>query len=159
MKITEEELQGSINTTKRILKHKALAYQKECLSNSGKDKSKVQFLLKGYKNNQTIKGNSPKYMKELTRNQCSILLKARNRMLKVKNNYKNGYKTLECRLCKKVPETQQHILEECESLHTTGNLPKIKEELIFDENTKNLKKTAKNLQEIVDAFEDKLAPS
>ena len=98
-------------------------------------------------------------MKELTRNQCSTIFKARTRMLKVTNNYKNGYKTLECRLCKKEPETQQHILETCESLHTIGTLPKVKENDIFEDKVENLKTTAKNIKEIMEEFEDKLAPS
>ena len=98
-------------------------------------------------------------MKELTRNQVSTIFKARTRMLKVKNNYKNGYNPLECRLCKKEPETQHHILEICESLHTGENLPKVTEKHIFEDNCEKLKATAKNIKEIMDNFEVKLAPS
>ena len=80
-------------------------------------------------------------------------------MLKVKDNYKNGHKTHECRACKIAPETQQHVLQTCQILHNTGNLPKVSEEKIFEENTEALKITAKQIEEILTKFEEVLAQS
>ena len=41
-------------------------------------------------------------------------------MIKVKGNYKNGYRDLNCRACGKAPETQTHVLNECEKLNPEG---------------------------------------
>ena len=56
-------------------------------------------------------------MNKLTRNQASLIFKARTRMLKVKSNYKNGNINLQCRICNKNEETQKHALEECEEIN------------------------------------------
>ncbi len=50
-----------------------------------KDKSKVQYLLKGKP--EWKPGKSPEYMNKLTRNQVTIVFEARTRTIKVKENY------------------------------------------------------------------------
>ena len=65
-------------------------------------------------------------------------------MLKVKDNYKNGHKDLECRLCGKSEETQKHVLEECIILNTVTS--GITKEMIFQEDINGLKNTAKTIE-------------
>ena len=122
MKVTDSDLTGSCYSSRKILKQKAKGHHNNNLTITGSDKSKIKFLKEGYKGhaNKTV-GTNRNYMKLLTRNQCSTIFKARTRMIKVKDNYKNAHKTVECRLCKKTPETQQHILEECETVHAPGS--------------------------------------
>ena len=89
-------------------------------------------------------------MNKLNRNQVSIIFKARTRMLNVKSNYKNGNKeNLNCRLCEKEEETQEHILENCEKLIQTIE-DKIYIEEIFSENTEELIQTAKKIEERIE---------
>ena len=92
-------------------------------------------------------GNRPQYMNRLTRNQTSIIFKARTRMLNVKSNYKNGNDSLNCRLCGKSEETQNHILEECNMIDMEE---KITKEMIFSEETEILKKAAQCIQRRMD---------
>ena len=59
-------------------------------------------------------GKRPEYMEKLTRKQCNAIIKTRASMLPVKNNFKKGSKTdNQCRFCKMVKETQEHIIQEC----------------------------------------------
>ena len=68
-------------------------------------------------------------MIKLSRNQASIIFEARTRMLKIKDNYKNGNESLKCSICKDKEETQGHILEECENINEIA--PNVTKELIF----------------------------
>ena len=85
----------------------------------------------------------------MTRKQASTIFKTRTRMIKVKGNYKNGHTDLTCRACKDVPETQQHVLEECQVIHPHGK-PTDKELNPFSENTNVLKETARNIDRIME---------
>ena len=93
-------------------------------------------------------------MNKLTRNQASIIFKARTRMLNIKSNYKNGNKdNLKCRMCEKEEETQEHVLEDCEKLiHTFDD--KIYIEEIFSENTTKLIQTAKKIEERIEKIQN-----
>ena len=91
-------------------------------------------------------------MKILTRNQVSIIFKARTRMLKIKNNFKKGNQNLKCRACNTAEETQKHVLEECKGLHTCENT-KVTNEEIFDENPTTLGRTAEKIENIINKLE------
>ena len=99
-------------------------------------------------------GKRAKYMNELNRNQASTIFKTRTRMLKVKGNYKNGFTNQECRLCKKLEENQQHILEECKILN--NQTAKVTKEMAFSENTKELKITAQKIEKRMETMENLL---
>ena len=83
----------------------------------------------------------PEYMNKLTRLEVSTIFKTRTRMLDVKNNFRGMYTNLTCRGCGKTDETQQHVLEKCETIHLTEK-SKINQEEIFAEEPNELKKTA-----------------
>ncbi len=88
-------------------------------------------------------------MDKLTRNQSSIIFQTRTRMLKVKENYKNKYKTdMKCRACGQQTESQSHILRECETLHQ-NETSKITEAAITTEDTDTVKETATKIGEIM----------
>ena len=61
--------------------------------------------------------NKNRYIYKLTRMESSAIFRARTKMIDVKMNYKGKYSDTTCRHCKKHPETQEHILQECEVLH------------------------------------------
>jgi hypothetical protein len=69
-------------------------------------------------------------------------------MFVVKNNYRNKYPDLVCWGCGKNDETQQHVLEECETIHQT-NTPGVTKRRIFTEDIKTLKETAKQIDRII----------
>ncbi len=57
-------------------------------------------------------------MDKLTQNQSGIIFQTRTIMLKVKENYKNKYKTdMKCCACGQQTESQPHILRECKTSH------------------------------------------
>ncbi len=88
-------------------------------------------------------------MDKLTRNQTSIIFQTRTRMLKVKDNYKNKYKTdMKCRACGQQAESQSHILRECQTLHQ-NQTSKITEAEITTEDINTLKETATKIEEIM----------
>ena len=94
-----------------------------------------------------------KYMDELTRKQVSAIFKARTRMLKVKNNYKNGYRDLKCRARKIEIETQCHILEACPAIHE-NNSKKVSKEQLASGDTNTLRETAKRIISIFEKLEN-----
>ena len=96
-------------------------------------------------------GERAKYISKLTRNQASIIFKARTRMLKVKSNYKNGYKDLKCRICGNEEESQKHIMEDCVTLNTEYKV--ITKEMIFQEEVKELREVAKIIEGRMDKLE------
>ena len=111
------------------------------LKKNAETKSKMKYYIDG---KQTWKvGQRAKYISRLTRNQVSIIFKARTRMLKVKSNYKNGYKDLKCRICGNEEESQKHIMEECETLNREFKV--ITKEMIFQEDLEGLKEVARNI--------------
>ena len=69
-------------------------------------------------------------------------------MIDVKNNYRNKYRDLVCRGCGKYDETQQHILEECETIHQ-NKTTQVTTSNIFTEDTEKLKETAKKIKTII----------
>ena len=72
-------------------------------------------------------------------------------MLKVKANYKNGNKDINCRACGKYEETQNHILEECEIINKDES--PIKKEIIFTECATELKKVAISINKKMELLE------
>ena len=117
----------------------------ECRNEQGK--SKLKHLLEGKEKWEPAK--CPPYMQVLTRNQASIIFKARTRMVECKDNFKNKYKSdTTCRKCKKETETQKHILQECPVLHTTDS-SKVSREEIFTEDPGKLRQTAKKIEAVL----------
>ena len=99
-------------TSKREITNKIKLAFKEEIESKARYKSKVKFLLD--EKNKWNPGHQPKYLKTHTRNEVSTTFKNRNRMLDVKANHKNKYQDLQCRLCGKEDETQEHVLAKCE---------------------------------------------
>ena len=85
----------------------------------GQNKSKFKFLTT---NSETRRSAKPSYLYKLPKEQARAIFMARTRMIKVKTNYKNMYTNTICRGCGLKEETQQHVLEECTSIHTQDNL-------------------------------------
>lgn len=142
-----------INTEEKlsILKHKAKSKIrnkfKEEMTLASAEKSKMKYLRNGQPN-LTYKRKI--YLEQLSRSKASIIMKTRTRMLEVKNNFKKKYgNNILCRKCNNKDETQEHILNECKSLHKDENLKVTKTE-IFENNIENLKKVAAKIEKIME---------
>ena len=68
-------------------------------------------------------------------------------MLDVEANYKNKYQDLQCRLCGKEEETQEHVLAKCEKTKQTKH--QVPTEYIFMEDPEKLRKMAAKLKLIL----------
>ena len=135
--ITEEDmLESTYKLKNNLRKNMNLLFHKK-LTETAENKSKMKYYLEGIQNWEP--GKRANYMNKLTRNQTSIIFKARTRMLKMKANYKNGNSNLTCRACGKAEETQTHVLEECSTINKEQ--PSITKEMIFTTSVKELKTT------------------
>jgi hypothetical protein len=105
-------------------------------------KSKIKYLTDGYINNEKTN-----YTNVLNRNETSLLFKARNRMLDIKNNYKNKYQDKTCRLCKTSEETQEHIFNTCTITKQERLI--IHKNLLFAKGTTTMRDTTKKIHKIM----------
>ena len=144
--ITEEDLVGEKPRVKTQISLKISQYFKEKLLNDGQDKSKVKYLLESKAEWRPL--SKPRYMSELTRSNTSIIFQTRTRMIDVKNNFRNKYPDVICRACRTEPETQEHVLESCDVLHTSETT-KVRKSEVFLEDTDALKITAKKIRDIL----------
>ena len=151
--VNNENMQGSREQVKRIVESKIQSTMINTLSKDGESKSKVQHLIQN-KQEAWIPGTPAEYMRELTRNQTSIIFKARTRMLKVKNNFRKMSETNTCRMCNKDCETQQHILAECPELHNNESTKTSLTE-IFSKDIPTLKKASQKIQDTMGKLEAK----
>ena len=117
-KLQEYELNGSKGQSKIAIDTGVHIQFREKMTKAKEERSKLKFYLDGKK--EWIPEKPAGYMLALTRKQASTIFKARTRMLKVKGNYKNGFKDLKCRACKNAQETQMHVIYECEKIHPEG---------------------------------------
>lgn len=95
------------NAKKYIRKEIQKSFREEMFLNK-QNKSKVEYLKKGYLANEKAT-----YTNQLNRMNTSTIFKARCRMLDIKDNYKNKYNNMTCRLCKEKYESQEHVLKDC----------------------------------------------
>ena len=136
--IDENQMEGSRGQIKELTKTKIKQDFKMRINTEMEDKSKMNYFMEGKKDWEPMK--SAEYTQKLPRSQVSTIFKARTRMIKVRSNYKNGNKEHKCRLCKNHEETQQHVMEECEKINE--KCQKVTKDMIFNENIKELRKTA-----------------
>ena len=145
--ISDTDLEGKKNTAKRKVSNKIKAMFKKAIEEKSKNKSKVNHLKEG--NINWKPQVRQKYMETLTRDQVSLIFKAKSRMLDIKNNFRNKYTNLECRACGKAIETQSHVLEMCEVIHKNDVKNKITHEELFQSNPQKLKEIAKRIKDIM----------
>ena len=144
--ITTEDLIGSKSQINKRINETTNRTFLRTITESATNKSKVQYLLNGI--NQWTKIKTQPYLNLLTRNTASIIFLTRNRMLKVKSNYKNAHSNPICRLCKTHEENQQHILNECITIHVDQS-SKVDKSETFSKNTTSYKNTAQKINEII----------
>ncbi len=115
-----------------------MQYFKNNIEKEGKDKSKVQYLLKG---KQEFKSRTwLEYMNKCTRNQTNH---------QGLEKLQTGQRNLIGRVCRTEVETQQQIVEEWAELHQDRSTEVTKDD-IFKENVYHLKEIAKKLQTTMD---------
>ena len=131
------------NHVRKTIHHKF----RQTLFENTSQKSKINYVTEGY-----LKNEKTKYTDELSREDVSLVFKTRCRMLEIKDNYKNKYDNLICRLCKQHEENQKHILEECEEIKKEGlEIQKTtlfsRSQYIQQENAQKIRKILRKLQE------------
>ena len=140
--------------TKIPIRNKLKLNQYETLKKSSMYKSKINHL----KNNViNYKNERKEYINVLNRKQASLIftLKAKSRMLEVKNNFKENFKKdPSCRKCLIHLETQEHIFNTCPAIHL-NNEYKISNNEIFNEDIPALKNTAEKIEKIFKILQDK----
>ena len=78
--------------------------------------------------------------------QARILFKIRTRMIKVKNNFRNGATETKCSLCKDGEDSQEHIFTECNKV---GEKLTVKEySIIFSEDDDEIAKIINKIQKV-----------
>ena len=140
------------NQTKRKIKQKIIEHQERAIKTSANNKSKVKHLTK---NDPNYPYERKKYMNKLTRINVSMIFQARARMLEIKENYKKKYPDQTCRRCKLHPETQKHILTECNEIHRNEELRINYDEIYEQEDMIKLATTARKIRKIMDCLEKK----
>ena len=72
-------------------------------------------------------------------------------MLEVKNNFRGKHKDITCRACKMKPETQEHVLEECQQIHKEESSKVTKQELNSCD-LSQLKLTSQKVRKIIETL-------
>ena len=98
-------------------------------------------------------GKPAKYMLEMTRKQVSTIFKAKTRMLDIKNNFRNKHANNICRACKVKEETQEHILSECQILHTSEE-SKVSHQEIAANDMETLRQVSRKIEDIMTKLEN-----
>ena len=137
-----------------ILKKLNAQFKLRTIKNS-REKSKVKFLIDGI--DEWKPGERQTYLSKLKRKEASLIFKTRNRMLKIKRNYKNAHTNLTCRGCNAKEETQQHVMEECTGIHTENNTKVLRHEY-FTNDIDMLRKSIIKIETILARLEQSVAP-
>ena len=149
LKIEDDKLETKYSTKKEIRKKTQIHFKQET-ERQGKKKSKVQHL-----DEQTHwkPGTRKPYLDKLTRKQASTIFKARTRMLEIKENYKNMYKNnMKCRACGLFDETQIHVMNQCQKLHTDNSTKVFNAEINHQCNV-IVKDAVEKIQDIIQKLE------
>ena len=138
--INEWKLDLAKLQSKKTIDNMAREFMMKQLKETSKGKSKITHLLE-YRA-QAIEGKRMDYLNKLSRIEVSAIFRARTRMIKVRNNYKAGLSTLQCRACRLTNETQKHVFEECPVLHSNNKESKINSNELVENDKTALKRTA-----------------
>lgn len=84
--------------------------------------------------------------KKISSNQARIIFKIRTRMMKVKNNFRNGASETKCSVCKDGEDSQVHIFMECKQLGE--RLTKKEYLIIFSEDDDEIARIINKIQKI-----------
>ena len=142
----------SKNTLKKVLKHKLQERVEKELIKEADSKTKIKQWAE--LKDECIPGNRPRYINELTRKQCNIILKTRGYMLPLKENQRNQYQDASCRFCKTHQESQKHILEECRGIERKGESNITYVDIFKDDNTKNLAEIANKVIKLMETVDE-----
>ena len=127
---------------------KAKAFSDLVKAQQGHSKGK-EIIYRDLSLQEYLKANSP-----FTNKEKRFLFSARTRGLDVKNNFKQGKKDLQCRLCRKHIEDQESLLT-CEALDQGSNghfSPQPRYSDIFSENMEKLAAITRVLHQKFDNF-------
>lgn len=136
---------------KRIIKEKVKEHFKNKVKNISESKSKMKYLLQ---NEEPKVAERKQYIQKLTRTQASIIFRTRTRMLEMKNNYRNKYNNMNCRLCGLEEETQQHVLTRCRNNNIDESHKISMNDIFQNQDMKALATTANTIIRAIKALED-----
>ena len=151
-KVKDEITKCSKNEMKNIINKKIMEMTREKTQEEAENKTKTKHWWENIENRSINK--RPEYLEKLNRKECNAIIKTRTSMLPVKMNQKNKFqKNTKCRYCKNSPETQKHIIEECEETPWVNE--EIKYKNIFqNEDVHALKTVANRIIRIVESIEN-----
>ena len=103
---------------KKLVKQKVAGKFREQLLQAKHTKSKIKYLIEGYKkagiqDSYESEHKRMPYLNKLTRKKACEIFKFRTRMLDVKSNFKSRQPNLRCRLCDQREESQYHLMAKC----------------------------------------------
>ena len=95
---------------------------------------------------------SRSYLKsaKINANQAKTIFRIRTRMLKVKNNFKNGSVNTKCPICKNGEDSQEHVFIECKMLGE--RLSKKEYFSIFSENEEEMANVIMKIEKILNLY-------
>ncbi len=148
----DREYEASKNTTKTNIEQISIAKFLQTINEEAKTKSKTKHWTE-HKTSMEL-GIRPKHLDRLNRKECSALIRARTRMLQIKENHLKPYPNQGCRLCKSAElETQLHIFQECPEI--AERLGKITYKSIFENNDMNtVRNTANHIIKVSEIIEN-----
>ncbi len=143
--------QANLMTMKKQAQKKIISMaigndQQKRMTEARTKKSKIRYLLTSNPNREI--DARQQYMNQLNRQQTSIIFKTRTRMIDVKNNFRGKYPDNICRGCGQADETQEHVLNECPSIHQNHEGKTTMEE-IFTDDINTLKRSSAKILRIV----------
>ena len=151
--ITEEDIrQGKYRLRNKVDRENEMVFMERILEET-KTKSKTKHYLDHMEEIEL--GKRPAYMNTLKRKTCRVILKTRSRMLPVKENNtskQNGDET--CRFCKKVKETQKHVIQECTSMRQISNIVIEYQDIFKNTNIDKLREIGEQLLKIEEILEE-----
>ena len=148
LNISTQDTEGKKPGVKTRIKNKTAKYFKDKITADGQDKSKIKYLTEGRTEWRPF--SKQKYLADLSRTNASTVFMARTRMLDVKNNFRNKYPDVICRACGKETETQEHVLETCQTLHMNPSSKVSKSDVFKVTALKARAKIIRSLQEKTD---------
>ena len=143
LEVPAQDIAGKKYSVKNHIKTKTARYFKNKITEDGPEKSKINYMKEGRPDWRPFE--KQKYLAELTRINASTIFMARTRMLDIKNNFRNKYPDVKCRACNNENETQEHVLETCQSLHQDPS-NKVSKKDIFEEDPSALQVTANKIR-------------
>ncbi len=139
--------------TKKLVEEKMTQEIKREIHQEAETKSKVRHWIDRI--SEIKPGTRPEYMNKLNRKQCTAIIKIRSRMIPAKENMKGTYKDTTCRWCKKNPETQEHLIDQCTEFKQKAQIQDLTYQSIYtNQDKERMANIANQIINIIETLEN-----